>query len=141
MLVPLNDIIDEDAKADIERGYWDSVTFGDDIYFYPFSHNPGTLTYNADMFRAAGLEKYIGDENEIKTWTLKEYEEILEGLKTNLPSTQYSNANAMGLFALNNQGDTWNLAYLRTFGNEFFDKDGNIKDLKPNYCYRLKLKR
>ena len=126
VLVPLNDIVDEDAKSDIDQGYWDSVTFGDDIYFYPFSHNPGTLTYNADMFRAAGLEKYIGDENEIKTWTLKEYEEILDGLKTNLPSTEYSNATAMGLFALNNQGDTWNLAYLRMFGNEFFDKDGNI---------------
>lgn len=32
----------------------------------------------------------------------------------------------MGLFALNNQGDTWNLAYLRMFGNQFFDKDGKL---------------
>ena len=30
------------------------------------------------------------------------------------------------LYALNNQGDTWNLAYLRMFGNKFFDKKGNI---------------
>lgn len=125
-LVPINDIVAEDAKSDIEQGYWDSVTFGDDIYFYPFSHNPGTLTYNADMFKAAGLEQYIGEENEIKTWTLEEYEGILAALKANLPSTQFTNASPMGLFALNNQGDTWNLAYLRMFGNEFFDKDGNI---------------
>ena len=106
-LVPLNDIIDDEDKADIEQGYWDSVTFGDDIYFYPFSHNPGTLTYNADMFKAAGLDQYIGDENEIKTWTMEEYEEILKTLKEKLPSTDYSNANAMGMYALNNQGDTW----------------------------------
>ncbi|KGR85005.1 ABC transporter substrate-binding protein [Lysinibacillus odysseyi] len=125
-LVPLNDIIDDEAKADIEQGYWDSVTFGDDIYFYPFSHNPGTFTYNADMFKAAGLDQYIGEENEIKTWTMEEYEEILKTLKEKLPSTDYSNANAMGMYALNNQGDTWNLAYLRMFGNEFFDEEGNI---------------
>lgn len=125
-LIPLNDIIDDEDKADIEQGYWESVTFGDDIYFYPFSHNPGTLTYNADMFKAAGLDQYIGDENEIKTWTMEEYEEILKTLKEKLPSTDYSNANAMGMYALNNQGDTWNLAYLRMFGNEFFDAEGNI---------------
>lgn len=32
----------------------------------------------------------------------------------------------MALFGLNNQGDTWNLAYLRMFGNKFFDDEGNI---------------
>lgn len=125
-LVPINDIVDEDAKADIDQSYWDSVTFGDDIYFYPFSHNPGTFTYNADMFKAAGLEQYIGEENEIKTWTMQEFEEVLKTLKEKLPSTQYTNANPMGMYALNNQGDTWNLAYMRMFGNEFFDKEGNI---------------
>ncbi|WP_052342597.1 ABC transporter substrate-binding protein [Bacillus sp. EB01] len=121
-LVPLNDIVEEDAKKDIAQNYWDSVTFGEDIYFYPFSHMPGTLSYNADMFKEAGLEQYIGDENEIKTWTLEEYETILKTLKSKLPKDSYP----MGLYALNNQGDTWNLAYLRMFGNEFFDKKGNI---------------
>jgi len=125
-LVPLNDIVDDEARSDIAQGYWDNVTFGDDVYFYPFSHNPGTLTYNADMFKAAGLDEYIGDEYEIKTWTLEDYEKILKGLKENLPTDKYSNAYPMGLFALNNQGDTWNLAYLRMFGNKFFDNDGNL---------------
>ncbi len=125
-LAPLNDIVDDEAKKDIPQNYWDNVTFGDDIYFYPFSHMPGTLAYNADMFKAAGLDKFIGDENEIKTWTLDEYEEILKTLKDDLPKDKYPNAYPMGMYALNNQGDTWNLAYLRMFGNEFFDKDGNI---------------
>ncbi len=125
-LVPLNDVIDDEAKKDIPESYWESVTFGDDIYFYPFSHMPGTLAYNADMFKAAGLDEYIAEENEIGTWTLKDYEKILKGLKDNLPKDKYPNAYPMGLYALNNQGDTWNLAYLRMFGNSFFDKDGNI---------------
>lgn len=125
-LVPLNDIVDDQSKNDIAQSYWDSVTFGENVYFYPFSHNPGTLTYNADMFKAAGLEEYIGSEHEIKTWTLDDYEKILNGLKENLPKDQYSNAYPMGLFALNNQGDTWNLAYLRMFGNQFFDDNGNL---------------
>jgi len=125
-LEPLTDIIDDAAKSDIAQNFWDAATFGDDVYFYPFQHNPGTLVYNADMFKAAGLEKYLGGENEIKTWTLAEYQEILDGLKNNLPKDKYSNAYPMALFAMNNQGDTWNLSYLRMFGNKFFDDQGNI---------------
>ena len=125
-LVPINDIVDDASKKDIDQKYWDTVTFGEDIYFYPFSHMPGTLMYNADMFKAAGLEKYIGGEDDIKTWTLEEYNMILKELKANLPKDQYPNAYPMGLYALNNQGDTWNLAFLRMFGNEFFDKNENI---------------
>lgn len=125
-LVPLNDIVDEDAKSDIAANYWENVTFGEDVYFYPYSHSPGTLAYNADMFKAAGLEKYLGEENEIKTWTLDEYNEILKTLKADLPKDKYSNAYPMGLYALNNQGDTWNLAYLRMFGNEFFNAEGQL---------------
>ncbi|WHY91702.1 extracellular solute-binding protein [Neobacillus cucumis] len=121
-LVPLNDIVDDAAKKDIDQKYWDSVTFGKDVYFYPFSHMPGTLAYNADMFKAAGLEKYLGGKDEIKTWTLKDYETILNALKKDLPKDKYP----MALYALNNQGDTWNLAYLRMFGNKFFDDKGNI---------------
>lgn len=125
-LVPIDDAIDEDAKSDIGQTYWDNVTFGDEVYFYPFSHMPGTLTYNADMFKAAGLEDYIGDEDAIQTWTLEEYNTILETLKSDLPKEEFPNAYPMSLYALNDQGDTWNLAYLRMFGNEFFDEEGNI---------------
>lgn len=125
-LLPMDDIIDDEAKSDIEDTFWEPVTFGDNVYFYPFSHMPGTLVYNADMFKAAGLDKFVGDESEIKTWTLDEFETILETLKSDTPKDKYSNAYPMGLFAVNNQGDTWNLAYLRMFGNKFFNDEGNI---------------
>ena len=55
-LLPLTDIIEDEAKTDISETYWENVTFGDDIYFYPFSHMPGTLVYNADMLSDAGLD-------------------------------------------------------------------------------------
>jgi len=125
-LAPLTDIVDDAARKDIAQGYWDNVTFGKDVYFYPFAHNPGTLAYNADIFRAAGLDSLVGGENEIKTWTLDEYNRILETLKTKLPKDKYPNAYPMALYALNNQGDTWNLAYLRMFGNKFFDDKNNL---------------
>lgn len=125
-IAPITDVIDDEAKSDIPESYWDVVTFGDDIYFYPFSSNPGTLSYNADMFRAAGLDDYIAGEHDIAMWTLEEFENILYTLRDDLPTDEYSNAFPMSLFALNNQGDTWNLSYLRMFGNEFFDNDGNI---------------
>lgn len=125
-LIPLTDIIDEETKEDISDTYWEQVTFGDDIYFYPFSNNPGTLVYNADMFRDAGLEEFVGGEDEIVTWTLDELDTILTTLKEDIPTDKYSNAFPMGIFALNDQGDTWNLSYMRMFGNEFFDEEGNI---------------
>lgn len=125
-LVPLTDMIEDKDRSDIASTYWDAVTFNDDVYFYPFQNNPGTLVYNADMFKAAGLESYVGSEQEIKTWTLSEYEEILSKLKSSLSSSGYANAYPMALFGMNNQGDTWNLAYLRMFGNAFFDEAGSI---------------
>lgn len=125
-LVPLNDIVDDAARADIADNFWQNVTFGDDIYFYPFAHMPGTLVYNADMFKDAGLEAYIGEKTEIKTWSLEEYEEILNKLKKDTPQDKYSNSYPMALYALNNQGDTWNLAYLRMFGNKFFSDNGDL---------------
>ena len=125
-LIPLNDIVDDESKADIGENYMENVTFGDDIYFYPFSHMPGTLVYNADMFKDAGLEEYLGAEKEIKTWTLEEYEEILNKLKTDAPKDKYSGAYPMALYALNNQGDTWNLAYLKMFGNDFYGDDSEL---------------
>ncbi|WP_414838810.1 ABC transporter substrate-binding protein [Carnobacterium sp. TMP28] len=121
ILAPMDDIIDDESKKDIPETIWDNVQINDETYFYPFSHNPGTLAYNAEMFEKAGLDEYISGEYEIATWTPEEYEMILETLKEKLPDVS-----PMGLFAKNNQGDTWNLSYLTMFGNKIYDKDGQI---------------
>lgn len=121
VLEPLDDILDEETVKDIPQSIWDNVQINDKTYFYPFGHNPGTFAYNADMFKAAGLDEYIGGEFDIKTWKLDEFETILEKLKEKEPKVA-----PFGLYAKNNQGDTWNLSYLRMFGNKFYDDKGDI---------------
>lgn len=121
ILTPLNDIVDEQSKKDIPQSIWDNVTINDNVYFYPFGHNPGTLAYNADMFKEAGLDKYIGEEHDIATWSVDDLTTILKTLKEKNPDVA-----PFGLFAKNNQGDTWNMSYMRMFGNPFFSKDGSI---------------
>ena len=120
-IAPIDDIISEDARKDIPEAIWEESSIGGKTYFYPFSNNPATLAYNADLFKQAGLDKYIKDEYEIATWTLEEYEEILKTLKEKLPEIT-----PMGLFALNSSGDTWNFAWLRMFDTPFFGKDGKL---------------
>lgn len=120
-IVPLTEIIMEEDKADIAQGIWDNCMVEDEIFIFPFFHMPGTLIYNADMFEAAGLGDKVGGEYEIATWTPEEFKEILQTLKEANPGVY-----PMALFALNNQADTWNLAYLRMFGNEFYGEDNKL---------------
>lgn len=122
VLAPIDDIVDEESKKDIPQPIWDNVTIGGKIYFYPFANSPGTLAYNADLFRQAGLDKYIKGEYEIATWTIEEYEEILKTLKEKLPS----DIAPLGLFAKNNQADTWNIATIRMYGTPYFGSDGKL---------------
>lgn len=120
VLAPLDDIIDDETREDIPEALWDNVQIGDETYMYPFNQNLGTLVYNADLFREAGLDEYIADEHEYADWTIEEFEEILATLASE------TSVEPMGLFALNNQGDTWNLNWLRMYGNEFWGEDGHV---------------
>ncbi|WHA09450.1 extracellular solute-binding protein [Enterococcus montenegrensis] len=121
LLEPFNAVIDKNNEADISDAIWNNVQIDGKTYFYPFAQNPGTLAYNADMFKAAGLEKYIGGEHEIATWTTDEFYQILTKLKE-----INSKVAPLGFFCKNNQGDTWNMMYLRMFGNQFFDEKGEL---------------
>ncbi|WP_129724381.1 ABC transporter substrate-binding protein [Xylanivirga thermophila] len=120
-LVSLDDIVDKEDKKDIPEGIWENCRIVDNIFFYPFNNNPCTLAYNADMFKQAGLDKYIAGENEIATWNVDEFKEILETLKAKVPDVY-----PLSLFAANNQGDSWNLGFLRMYGSPFFDDNQNI---------------
>lgn len=123
-IVDLDDIISDADKADIGEGIWENCQIEGKTFQFPFAHMPGTLIYNADMFRDAGLDQYIGDEYEIITWTPEELRDnILPALRDKLGG---SGVYPMSLFAMNNQADTWNLAYLRMFGCPFFDEDGYL---------------
>lgn len=119
--LPLDDVISEDSKTDISETIWDNVKIGDDIYFYPFAQNQGTLVYNAEMFEEAGLGDYVAGEHEISSWTTDEFVEILETLDAYNP-----NVSPLGFFSMNEQGDTWNMMYTRSFGNPFYGEDGSL---------------
>ena len=120
-IVPITDLITDEDKADISEGIWNNCMIEDEIFIYPFFHMPGTLVYNADMFRAAGLDDKVAGQYEIATWTPDEFVGILEALKAANP-----NVYPMALFALNHQADTWNLAYLRMFGNQYYSDDNHL---------------
>ncbi len=122
IFLPVDDIIDDEAKKDISPEILEGCRFGDNLYVYPFFQMPGTLAYNADLFKQAGLESMMGEASEIKTWTIDEYLTILRTLKEKLPKDIFP----MALYAKNNQADTWNLAYLRMYGNKFFSEDGKV---------------
>ena len=120
-IVTLDDIVNEDDKKDIAEGIWENCMVEDKTFIFPFAHMPGTLVYNADMFREAGLEDKIAGEYEIATWSPDELKEILKKLKE-----EKKDVYPMSLFAMNNQGDTWNLTWLRMFGNKFYGDDGHL---------------
>lgn len=119
VIVPIDEIVSEESKVDIAEGIWDNVTIADKIYFYPFTHMPGTLCYNAELFEEAGLTDYIGGKYDIITWSVDDMNYILETLKEKLPD-KYPMAMFCGSFA----GDTWNLAWLRMYGCEYYDENG-----------------
>ena len=121
-IVTLDDIISDEDKADIGEGIWENCKVEGETFIFPFAHMPGTLIYNADMFREAGLDDYIGGEYDIITWTPDELKDtILPALRDNLDGVY-----PMSLFCMNNQADTWNLSYLRMFGCDFFNEDGYL---------------
>lgn len=125
--LPFDDVISEESKEDISDPIWENVTIEDSVYYYPFAQNQGTLVYNADMLEEAGLDEYVSGENEIASWTTDEFTEIL----TSLQETD-SNVDPLGFFSMNNQGDTWNMMYLRSFGNSFYGEDGRLVVNEPS---------
>lgn len=121
LVVPLDDIISEESREDIPQGIWENVTIANKVYFYPFTHMPGTLCYNAEMFEQAGLTDYIGGQYDIITWSVDDFNYILTTLKEKFPN-QYPLTMFCGSFA----GDTWNLSWLRMFGCEYYDDNGKL---------------
>lgn len=121
-IVAIDELISEDDRADIAEGIWENCMVEGKTFIFPFAHMPGTLIYNADLLKEAGLDEYIGGEYEIVTWTPDELKDvILPALRDNVTS-----AYPMSLFCMNNQADTWNLSYLRMFGSKFFDETGHL---------------
>ena len=76
-VVPIDDIITEEIRNDIDDSYWDISTLNGKTYMMPYLGMQNTLCYNKELFKQAGLEKYITDEDVIQNWSLEDWEVIL----------------------------------------------------------------
>ena len=122
-VVPLDDIITDEIRNDIDNSYWDISKINDKTYMMPYLGMQNTLCYNKDLFRQAGLEKYITDEDVIQNWSLDDWNVILSALHDKLPNNTYP----MMMFAKNEMGDTHVITFLRSRGSTFFDENGRVK--------------
>lgn len=121
-VVPLDDIISDELRNDIDSSSWAMSMVNGKTYMMPFLSMQNILIYNKELFNDCGLEKYTTDEITIQNWTLDEWTEILDTLAVNLPSQTYP----MMMYGKNNQGDTHIMSYIRAFGSTIFDADGNF---------------
>lgn len=117
-ILPVTEQVDL-IRGDVLESALAPSTIQGQNYMYPLFQSYFGMLYNADMFREAGLEKFVDeDPYAIATWTLEEYEnEILPALKK---LVQGSEKYPMALFAGNNQADTYTNSWLRMYGGTVF---------------------
>lgn len=127
-VVPLDDIIDEQLRQDIVPILWQSSQINNRTYMLPFLARQNVLAYNKQLFRQAGLERYMSDDNNhIQSWTLAEWNDIMATLAAKLPPNTY----AVSMYARNEQGDTHTMTWLRSHGSRFFAANGLVKLSTP----------
>lgn len=122
-VVPLDDIIPDALRADIDEALWEMSRVDGRTYMLPYYSLQNTLCFNKELFRACGLEEYIGAEGVIQSWTPEEWEIILSTLAERLPELCYP----MMMYAKNDQGDTHIMTLLRSRGSAFFGQDGRFR--------------
>jgi len=121
---PLDGIVTDSIRADIDEIYWDISTspVNQKIYLMPYLNLQNILCYNKELFRLCGLDALISDRDEIQAWTLEEWDTVLSTLAQRLPENTYP----MMMYAKNNQGDTHTMVQLRVAGSTFFDELGRF---------------
>ncbi len=124
-VVPLDDIISDEIYSDIDESVWETCRFDGKTYLMPFFGSQMVLCYNRELFRQAGLDAYLTEEDTIQSWTLEEWDEILRALRAELPNSVYP----MMMYAANSSGDMHIMTLLRSRGSTFFDDD-NLFDLE-----------
>ncbi|MCM1160463.1 MAG: extracellular solute-binding protein [Roseburia sp.] len=121
-VVPLDDIISDELRSDIDAASWAMSMANGKTYMMPFSNMQNILIYNKELFQSCGLEKYIADTVTIQNWSTEEWTDILDTLAAKLPEQTYP----MMMYGKNNQGDTHILSYIRAFGSTIFDEEGHF---------------
>lgn len=125
-VIPLDDVVTPGIRESIYPYLWDLSTVEDRVYMMPYLARQNILSYNKELFRQAGLESFIKD-NEISSWSLEEWTYILDTLAEKLPQGVYP----MMMYANSSQGDTHIMTLLRSAGSEFFDETGHFNISTP----------
>ena len=118
LMVPLDDIVTDEDRADIPAAVWDSLELGGETYIFPFSAEIGMLGINVSIFKEAGAEEYL-PEGEIGEWTPEEFKAALEAVKG------VENVYPFAVFANSQQGDSFTNMLLRMYGGKFVNDEGN----------------
>ena len=121
-VVPLDDIISDELRADIDDASWAMSMANGKTYMMPFLSMQNILIYNKELFQICGLDQYIPDEVMIQDWTMEEWTDILDTLAAKLPEQTYP----MMMYGKNNQGDTHIMSYMRAYGSTIFAEDGHF---------------
>ncbi|MCM1156903.1 MAG: extracellular solute-binding protein [Bacteroidales bacterium] len=121
-VVPLDDIISDELRSDIDNASWAMSMADGKTYMMPFLSMQNILIYNKKLFRDCGLDKYVTDEQTIQNWTMEEWTDILDTLASKLPQQTYP----LMMYSKNNQGDTHIMSFIRSFGSEIFAEDGHF---------------
>lgn len=117
----LDDVIDDGLRADIDEAIWEQATYDGATYAIPYYYLQNTLAVNADLMRAAGLERFLTEDGSIAHWSVDDFNEILEGLRSSMTEP---GSFPLAFYAANNQGDTHVMTLLRAFGSPQYDADG-----------------
>ncbi len=125
-VVPLDDAITDEVRDDILGHLWDMSTVEDRVYLMPYLSRQNVLAYNKALFEQAGLGRYV-ESDSIQSWSLDEWDTILDTLAANLPEATYP----MMMYAASSQGDTHTMTLLRAAGSNFFDESGHFNLSTP----------
>ncbi|MCM1183740.1 MAG: extracellular solute-binding protein [Roseburia sp.] len=121
-VVPLDDIITDELRSDIDDASWAMSMSNGKTYMMPFLSMQNILIYNKTLFRDCGLENYIADAVTIQNWTVEEWTDILDTLAAKLPEHAYP----IMMYGKNNQGDTHIMSFIRAYGSTIFGSDGHF---------------
>lgn len=110
------------VRDDMYDAAYDACVIADKCYMIGMYQSYFGMAFNADYFREAGLDAFIPeDKNEWAVWTMADFEgTILPALAKLFEGTERY---PIGLFAGDNQADTFMLNWLSCLGGQMW-KDG-----------------
>lgn len=127
-VAPLDDVIDDALRADIDEAIWEQATYEGQTYAIPYFNLQNTLMVNEDAMRVAGLERYLPEEGAVAQWSTDEFNDILQALRASMSD---ESSYPLALYAANNQGDTHVMTLLRAYGASMYDGEGRFDFSSP----------